>query len=602
MLGMAQQLFLKQKGEDNGSLPDRWPLLKQMRESNHLSPIDFALVEYILRDVPNASEPLAAFLCYLCNASRRGNLCVRVNQEEIIPDPLMLLSEGYEENGEIPSQNVLSRWRLLILEGRFHLLSEFPIHQEGDCYYLLKSWKQETHLINAFLKFFNQSASISIDKHLWKQKVQDLLTSEKLMPEQAAAILCAAENHFTIISGGPGTGKTYTAGYFLKILWECLPQEERSSLQIALAAPTGKAAANLEASICRALSETANFPSLTAQTLHGLLGIHQFKGQRFRRSLSANVIIVDESSMIDVQMMTTLLEAARSGARIIMLGDAHQLPSIESGSIFLDLVNYLRSSEKTKQHVAELQVCLRAELQGIIELANTINKGEKEKILRILHTGGETGVLFSSFKENEGKKMQRELLKRASAYFVTHEHDYEGIFAAFNRFRILSPLRKGELGVETLNRLFLDASLKDCSGDTFSAPILITRNDYKQELFNGEIGLLVCRRSEGRQELHAGDFALFPGKGSLPMRKIPALLLPRYEYAYCLSVHKSQGSEFDHVLLVLPRESQLSSRELLYTGVTRARKKIEIWGAESTIKHLSNQSSHRLSGLQFRIN
>ncbi len=172
------------------------------------------------------------------------------------------------------------------------------------------------------------------------------------------------------------------------------------------------------------------------------------------------------------------------------------------------------------------------------------------------------------------------------------EQNPKELLEAFQRFRILTPLRKGPYGVETLNRTLVRHYLSK-TDQWFVAPIMLVNNDYRLELWNGEVGILVRRKSEHIQE---GDFAIFPKRG-----KVPALLLPKYEYAYCLSVHKSQGSEFDHVLLLMPEGSEVFGRELLYTAATRARKKLEVWGSDEVLEKTINTQSHRLSGISHRF-
>jgi exodeoxyribonuclease V alpha subunit len=164
---------------------------------------------------------------------------------------------------------------------------------------------------------------------------------------------------------------------------------------------------------------------------------------------------------------------------------------------------------------------------------------------------------------------------------------------AFNRFRILSPLRKGPHGVEAINELFLKKP-------SHAAPIILTKNDRGLELFNGETGVLI-RKDLSKPHFQEGDYAIFPGDRPDAIKRVPAVLLPPFEYAYCLSVHKSQGSEFDHVLLMLLEGSENFGNQVLYTGVTRAKRKLEIWCSLATLKKTLSHKSQRLSGISERI-
>lgn len=172
------------------------------------------------------------------------------------------------------------------------------------------------------------------------------------------------------------------------------------------------------------------------------------------------------------------------------------------------------------------------------------------------------------------------------------------LLQSYNNFRMLSPLKNGLFGVQEINRLMHQRRLGKVFFEEYAtAPIMITANDYKMDLFNGEVGVLVSRKERKNVSFGDGDFALFSGSASQPYRKIPAILLPKFELAYCLSVHKSQGSEFNHVILFLPQGSERFGREVLYTAITRAKRKLQIWGPNAIIEQTIYNRSERLSGL-----
>lgn len=283
--------------------------------------------------------------------------------------------------------------------------------------------------------------------------------------------------------------------------------------------------------------------------------------------------------MIDIDLITTLLKAIKPGARLILLGDPNQLPPIESGAFFADLVETL----KKRKEVSELTVCLRAEVAEIASFSHLIASGNVDIFS---HPG-------ITFKEWEGDKSYFSLLQK-----VDQEEPIKA-FRAFNRFRILSPLREGPLGVDALNQEIYKyfVSLHD-KNTPFIAPIIILKNDSPLNLFNGEIGLLVKQNLEN-SALVKGDYALFQSGDE--MRKIPAILLPSFEYAYSMSIHKSQGSEFDHVLLLLPEGTEKFGKKVLYTAVTRAKKSLEIWGKKETLLNTLKNPLDRLSSIQERL-
>jgi exodeoxyribonuclease V alpha subunit len=589
-----------------------WPVLNQLFEAGALPYEAYALAKLHLAE--EKSEAMAAFICHLILAAQNGHLCIQIHEQTLIPPPEAIwLSESRENDLAL----LMHKLPALIIQGAqqsaAHLLdnspaedSAKPICRCGNLYYLKKYWSQENLWISCVKKLLQPIQGIAFDQSRIQASIEPLLSSKKLLPEQAQAILQASQQGLLLICGGPGTGKTYTAGQLIKTLWEHLSAEERQTFEIVLAAPTGKAAANLQSSLVKATEGIQNWQIPKAKTLHALLEINpyaSYKKQTFS-PLGADLILVDESSMIDTKMMLGLFAKIKPGARLILLGDHHQLPAVGMGSPFSDLKTYLQTEEIYKKQICELTTCLRAELQSILDLASSIKTGNVENMLTLLKnpSAGIACIFFESHLPL--KKLQEKLLKHTSSQFsMQGSSKPEDLFALYNQFRILSPLRKGPFGIESLNQLFLAECLKNAPDDEpFAAPILLTKNDYKNELFNGEIGVLVkMHKQEG---LHPGDYALFPAKNGEPIqtfRQIPALLLPQFEYAYCLSVHKSQGSEFEKVLLILPPGAEVFGREVFYTAVTRSKKNLQIWTNEQTLVQTMQRSSQRLSGFVQRM-
>ena len=267
----------------------------------------------------------------------------------------------------------------------------------------------------------------------------------------------------------------------------------------------------------------------TVKTLHSLLK---------NRALSADVVLVDEGSMVDAELMAALFSAIKDGARLILLGDKDQLPPVESGHFFADLA-------QDTHLVAELKTCLRSDLQEIIGIATQVKEGKS--------------IPFMPLPE------VKTLIKQIVDCQIP----------------VLTPLRKGSYGVDHLNHLLYQEYQKR---EAKEIPIIITTNDPHLGLFNGDVGKLIQEEK--------GLRAYFPGG-----RIFSEYLLPRYEYAYVLSVHKSQGSEYERVMILLPEGSERFGKEMLYTAVTRAKKEMTILAHEGVIDKLVSTTSRRFSGL-----
>lgn len=617
MLGIAQKLYIEKFKTNPWKAASQkevaWPFLEKMLAVNYLGYVDFALAQRILQKVDQTEESCAALICHLSMAARQGHLCVLIEQNNIYPAVEDVWQSG-EETPKLIDPQLVSNLKTLIQFGAkimdARLISdmnspqasiEVPICRQDDRFYLQRHWIVETQVLN-HLKILlgNKVPEVTVDMDQAERMVTIMQSEGRLLPEQALAVMQGCRSPFTIISGGPGTGKTHTAGIFLRTFWQCLSKEQRARCRFALAAPTGKAAAQLEGSIRRSMQGVADFPALTAQTLHMLLGLSRQSKLKSRPVLSADVILVDESSMMDARMIGILFESLKPGARVILLGDKNQLPPIESGSLFADLVNHLQSELKISP-VIELKTCLRAELKGIIDLSNTIKLGDIDGVFDLLSQGLQGVKYVPCLGMDQAKDLQRRLLSDIFLHYPVVETvpaDPMALLKQFSAFRLLTPMRQGPLGVEALNALFYQAMMNGAkNADCLVVPIMIAANQHRLGLFNGEMGLLV-------KFLHnsSADFAIFASRQEgQEVRKISALLLPKFEYAYCVSVHKSQGSEFDHVVLLLPEGAEGFGREALYTGLTRAKRYVEVWGAESVLREMISRRALRHSGISERL-
>lgn len=621
--GLAKSLFLDihkrspWKGHFKYSQVPDWPLFEAFAKQKRISYLDYALTHKLLKNHPYLGQEAAFFICYLILAVKEGHVCIQVDGDLLRPDPKQLWDKSNAEK-LAPSDYYLIHQ--FILEGIKQIPTELissvnrdlkedypptPLCRYHQFIYLQRYWVFESLFLKNLQRLASSHPQLSINQENILSSIKDSSEKGHLLEEQAQAILHASMHSLSVITGGPGTGKTYTAGYLLKIFWDNLTKDQKQTCKILLAAPTGKAAANLQKSLARVMEGTNQFPQLMAKTLHSLLGIKNFyKAEEKAPKLFADLILVDESSMIDIKVMCALFEAIQSGSRLVLLGDAHQLPSVEAGSIFSDLVNFQSYSRDIFIPSTELKVCLRAELRSLIEFAQLVKQGEAHQALATIQNHSHPGIKRFEFLNNK-KNDDSAFLRHVSSLFPSSFNDDESpekIINSFNQVRILSPIRKGKWGFDKINELMWNYySQQEIKGRWLAIPIMITVNDYRNHLFNGETGVLMRKISlKGPLSsfVQSEDHALFPSKGGDgTIRRLSAVLLPKYEYAYCLSVHKSQGSEFDRVVLVMPEGTELFGREVFYTAITRARKQLDIYGSDQVIHQTILQKESRLSGI-----
>jgi len=426
--------------------------------------------------------------------------------------------------------------------------------------------------------------------------------------EQREAAALAVRRPFAVISGGPGTGKTTTVVRVLALLQELnIVAPDR----VALSAPTGKAAARLREAMAQVSTESEPLdvsPLSDAVTLHRLLGWRS--GSRpptygANRAIPYDVVVVDEASMVDLALMTQLLEALPAKARLILLGDQDQLASVEAGAVLGD-------------------ICAAAENKPLVGSVARLRHGwrftQDSQIGRLATavTNGDTNEAFATLsKSGQSDAIMRSVAKRADLVDLLEEHcmdvyaeglrlaatgaPAEVVFNSISRLQLLAAHRIGPGGVHELNQqvekqLALRGLLRP--GDTWypGRPVLVTRNDYNLRLFNGDIGVVLP--DPDQPERLKAVFAQ-PEEG---WRAISPGRLPEHETAYAMTVHKSQGSEFSRVIMVLPeRTSPVLSRALLYTAITRATDRLEIWGSTEILEEAIRCRVRRASGLRDRL-
>jgi exodeoxyribonuclease V alpha subunit len=429
---------------------------------------------------------------------------------------------------------------------------------------------------------------------------------------QRTAAERAVERKFCVITGGPGTGKTATVVKILALLIEQAFALGQPAPRIRLLAPTGKAAARLSESIARARVTLPCTPRVRdairddASTIHRALGKSNASQQPLhdsQRPLGAEVVVVDEASMVDLALMARLVAAVAVNARLILLGDKNQLASVEAGAVLGDIcgagLHPLPENAPITNCIVQLSRSYRyAPDSGIRLLADAINQGDALRTLELLR---DPAVPDVSLLETAPGSPPPAALFAASAdafspFFAAEDPGDK--LRALERFRVLCAHRHGSHGQLAVNagieaELLRRGTMATESRQYAGRALMVTENDYQAQLFNGDVGVLV-RDPRDPARLRA----CFSGADGKP-RELSAARLPPHESAYAMSVHKSQGSELDEVALLLPSEaSPLLSRELLYTAVTRARRRVVVYANPDMVALAVRQTIERASGLR----
>ena len=455
---------------------------------------------------------------------------------------------------------------------------------------------------------------------------------------QQIAVANAINKNFSIIAGGPGTGKTYTV---IKLLAVLLMLNEENQLRIALVAPTGKAAMRLSESITKAVIGFRGLiakpildkiPTVT-QTIHRLLGVIP-NDPNFRHhqdnKLSLDILLIDEVSMVDLALMTRLFRALPKHCKVIMLGDADQLPSVAAGSVLADIAprphlgysqtnlayltqmtsdDFITKTEfkslfkanKQLEYVADHLVFLTKSRRfdgqgGIGLLAQFVIAGDSKSSWQLLNNNNHSEQL--TLLNPDIDQWLARLVKQYFQPMFTCPKAGDA-FKLLAKFRLLCATRLGEFGVETLNEkvkgiLQAKGLIADMNTLYQTQPIMINENDYRLGLFNGDIGM-IWRHDTGHL------MAVFESSTEELNWVMPSRL-PKFSTVYAMTIHKTQGSEFDHVAMVLPKKSdnRLLSRELLYTGITRAKSHLSISSSSNVWQHGVEGQVKRYSGLKIR--
>ncbi len=443
---------------------------------------------------------------------------------------------------------------------------------------------------------------------------------------QAVAALSTLGSRISIINGGPGTGKTTTVVKILALFMEIFGDKD---LKILLAAPTGKAASRLSTAILKGKKHLKSprhvidrIPS-DAVTIHRLLGA----GRRrifFNKDnpLYADLVVIDEASMVDLPLMAHLMEAIPPGCRLILLGDMDQLTSVQPGSVFSDICRagsnafsmaFIKMAKiftyTADMTIAEEDALLQDNITTLVKnyrfdegspiqrLSTLIRERDHEKAMEVISSARKEQLSWKDPSHRPLRETTRELVETIHRHYLQFmtEMDPEKALSAMGKLGVLCAARSGPFGAEGINYMVEQRFLKEHpTGHTAypGRPVMVTVNDYNRMLFNGDTGVILNQNSE--------LWAFFQGEKEI--RRFSIADLPEHQSAYAITVHKSQGSEFDTVVLVLPeRINPVLSRQLIYTAITRARRRLEIWGAREVLTHALKSATVRTSGLKARL-
>ncbi|GAA6134953.1 exodeoxyribonuclease V subunit alpha [Oceaniserpentilla sp. 4NH20-0058] len=607
-------------------------------ESTVARPIDSAFADFLQSLEPN--NPVISWLGYVLSAQLgKGHVCLDFAQthEHLNQDELQLLKANAQ------TSEIVFQAQSQSTKG---VLQDLPLVLDGDRLYLQRYWLYESQLQLCIEQGLTENKWDLLQEKSFIQQLFLLNDENNTVNWQAIAACIAAKHGFSVISGGPGTGKTTTVIRLLALLVKLHQSQLHHQPIIKLVAPTGKAAMRLTESISLAKQKLdvddkiKSAISEQTSTIHRLLQSNGRGGFRYdaHNPLHLDVLVVDEASMVDLPLMTKLLQALPSHAQVVLLGDKDQLASVEAGSVLADICdgntlhgydqntrNDLQSILKMdlapysqeqgaqlRQHICHLRKSYRFhEQSGIGYLAAAANAGDAQQWQQVLAKGYSDLTLLDLSDANFDQFTQQavsiygQYIQTIKINAVTGLSDEQAleVHQQFNRFQVLCALREGPLGVSGLNERIEQGLSKKGQIETESVwylgrPVMIMQNDYGVNLYNGDIGLILPRQeASGEIKLKA----VFVGTDQ-QVRWLQPSRLPQHETVYAMTVHKSQGSEFDHCAFVLPDyDTQVLSKELIYTGITRAKSHLTCISHPKVLQQALTRQVQRASGLRDRL-
>jgi len=611
-------------------------LLDALYKGGHLRTLDHALAQSLRRldrDTPDAVLAAAALASL---AVANGHAGVRLDAAAALVDAEI----AWPDAESWTQQLVASRWVCGPGDAALPSPGHAPLVLEGGLLYLRRYREYERTLARGLQRIAAQPVPETGIEPL-APLFATLFPKATHDDRQARAAALALRHALLLVTGGPGTGKTTTTARLLVLLVAQALHAGHAPPRIALAAPTGRAAERMAESVrhaVQALVADGIGPDLlaalpaTGTTLHRLLGTIP-DSPRFRHDagnpLPYDVIVVDEASMIDLPLMAKLVDAVANGTRLVLLGDPDQLPSVEAGDVLAAILGAAGEGDAIARDDAEAlqpllgQADASADVHGeagpcfrgirvhlqrgwrqsealqLAPLAAAVREGDADAALSQLRDGTLSNVHFHEDLIDPLDMHRDALLAHFRA--LGHAATPVDALAQSTRLRLLTAVREGPQGARTLNarieRLLAEGGgpVRATQGHFHGQLLIVTENSYRHRLFNGDIG--VCLRDA------AGTLvAWFPGEDPVNPRAFHPAALPAHEPAFAMTVHKAQGSEFDTVWLLLPaRGNRVLSRELVYTGITRARQTLHVAGSDAVIRDALARHAGRWSGLGWRL-
>jgi exodeoxyribonuclease V alpha subunit len=557
--------------------------LRTFNEAGVLDSADVHVAQRITALGEETDDTVALAVALAARALRGGSVCV----------DLTTVATG-SDDPELPWPEPAA-WLAAVRTSR--LLGEPPVLRLYDdrLLYLDRYWREEEQVCADLLALVAPESPIEISERLFPAGYE----------EQRAAAEIAVSQAVTVLTGGPGTGKTTTVARLLALLAEQADASGNSGLRIALAAPTGKAAARLAEAVAGEVAklqvvDRERLSGLQAVTLHRLLGSRPDTSVRFRHHrgnrLPHDVIVVDETSMVSLTMMARLLEAVRPEARLILVGDADQLTSVEAGAVLADLVDGLAARDDVQ--VASLRTSHRFG-KAIGALAEAIRDGDADAAVTLLRSG-DRHVEYLEFGEGLDPSAPLRAVLVPHALRLREAAMVGAVAAALtalDHHRLLCAHRQGPFGVQHWNQQVQRWLAEETGQPAWSQwypgrPLLVTANDYGLRVYNGDTGVAVT----GPEGLRA-VIATAAGPIDFATSRLADI-----ETMHAMTIHKSQGSQAEEVTVLMPPDdSRLLTRELFYTAVTRAKAKVRVVGSETAVRAAIGRRAVRASGLRLRL-
>ncbi|WP_280252001.1 exodeoxyribonuclease V subunit alpha [Nocardia abscessus] len=613
-------------------------LLRIFNEAGVLSAADVHVALRLGRLGRESSEPVLFAAALAVRAVRSGSVCLELHRmREIGVDADETWDAGVDPATlpwpDIPAVVAALRVSPLVLGGPagplrpLRLVESQGPGDSGPLLYLDRYYRQEQTIRRVLTE--RSAHHPVVDPRIVRRELDRLFdASTGPAPDrQRLAAALAATHWTTVVAGGPGTGKTHTIARIIALLAAHRETEPKlPALRIALAAPTGKAAARLQEAV-REQAVSLGLPELTAATLHRLLGWQRGRSTRFKHHefnrLPYDVIVVDETSMVSLTMMSRLLAALRPDTRLVLVGDPDQLASVDAGAVLADLVagpvatipnpvlDDILGPEPTADHAEALTALERTRLRGgivrltrgrrfggrIADLAVAVRAGDADAALELLRGGGDE---LSLCAPDELIAVRADVVRAASAVSAAAlDGDAACALSALESHRLLCAHRQGPFGVERWDRMAAEWAAAGGAGPDFhqapwypGQPLLVTANDHEARIYNGDTGVVV--------RMPDGSLRAALQRGSEPYLVHPTQF-PAVTTVFAMTIHRSQGSQYDTVSVVLPEpESTLLTRELLYTAITRARRHVRIIGTDESIRAGIARRVLRASGLSRR--